>query len=132
MTDFSTKLYINNIQIKHLYSYDKQQIKLFLSKRFLRDKLNYKITSNMSSQIGLIHLFCCPYYHNTASYRIFIFCCPLFTRVIQTSNQLLQLNAVKPTILNYYTVKTSPAPLKEICSSFYVTNKSKVSRYLDC
>ena len=46
------------------YSYEKkQQIKLFLSKSFLTDKLNQKIASNMSSQIGLINLFCYPYYH---------------------------------------------------------------------
>ena len=37
------------------YSYEKQQIKLFLQKSLLIDKLNYKITSNMSNQIGLIY-----------------------------------------------------------------------------
>ena len=35
-----------------------------------------KITRNVSSQIGLIHLFCCPYYHKTPSYWIFIFVFP--------------------------------------------------------
>ena len=30
----------------------------------------------MSRQIGLIHLFYCPYYHKAAGYRIFIFVLP--------------------------------------------------------
>ena len=65
----------HNIQIKHLhgtYIYEKQQIKLFLSKNFLIDKLNEKISSKMPSQLGLIHLICCPYCYK-GSYKIFIF-----------------------------------------------------------
>ena len=30
----------------------------------------------MSSKIGSFHLFCCPYYHKAASYRISIFLFP--------------------------------------------------------
>ena len=43
MIDFSTSIYIiykSNIYIASTYGYEKQQIKLFLSKRFLIDKLN--------------------------------------------------------------------------------------------
>ena len=59
MIDFSTNKYIHNIQIKHVhgsYIYVKRQIKLFLSKTFLIDKQNQKITSKMLNQIGFIRL----------------------------------------------------------------------------
>ena len=55
------------------YNYKKQQVYCFYQKRFLIYKLNLKIASNMSSQIGIIDLFCCRYYYKTAtiSYKIF-------------------------------------------------------------
>ena len=97
------------------YSYEKkQQIKLFLSKSFLTDKLNQKIASNMSSQIGLINLFCYPYYHKVASYKIFIFVSPSlpvsYEQAISFSrwqlyNTLFWVVLQNPT--HYYTVNTS-------------------------
>ena len=46
MIDFSTNIYIiykSNIYMAPTYGYEKEQIKLLLSKSFLIDKLNQKI-----------------------------------------------------------------------------------------
>ena len=62
--------FIKNIQIKHLhdiYIYKKKQIKLFSLENFLINKLNYKITSKMQSQISLIHFLCSLYYCKVAT-----------------------------------------------------------------
>ena len=45
-----------------IYLYEKQHIKLFLSKSFLINKLIYKVISKMPGQIGLNDLFCSSYY----------------------------------------------------------------------
>ena len=82
MIDFSTStqlIYRSNIYMTPIYSYKKQQIKLFSTKIFLTDKLNYKITSDMWSKICFIHLFYCPYYHK-AALQDFYFCLTFCTK----------------------------------------------------
>ena len=64
MIDFRTNIYIiyrSKIYMAPTYSYEKQQVKLFLLKSFLLDKFNLKVNSYMSSQVGLIYIFCCLY-----------------------------------------------------------------------
>ena len=90
MIDFSTNKYIHNTKIKHLhgtYIYEKEQIKLFSSNTLLIDKLNLKFNRKMLSQIGLIHLFCSPFFHEAGSsttglLQDFYFCLNFFTRAI--------------------------------------------------
>ena len=79
------------------------------------DKLNQKITSNLPSQIRLIHLFVLSLYHKTAIYMIFTF---VFLSSQGTYKQgigfssyithYFELFCKMPLIL-YYIVKTSPA-----------------------